>query len=250
MFNNIILEVSKDDVKNVHINNSILKKNKDLVYTVVDIENLNVNIKNKKIYILIKDEEVYIKSMTIPKVDKYKIDLIIKNKLIFLYGDKGKDILYTYVIQYERKKELKVLIFCINSQKISYLEEFINNNNIKKISLIQFCFLNYFEKYIDDKNYAFVFKYNNKIYFLGVINKKLVTNKIIDFTDIKYDFISELENIVTKVNNYENGIEGIYTVNINNDNIIKELKLNFDYKYINFGEVKNKDIIRKFIIKR
>lgn len=254
MSKDIILKVSHNDIKiaNLHIGKFMRGKNPPNEPLLKDMTNLSVNLKNKNIYIIIEGEEVYIKYLKLPNVNsKHKVNSIIKNELIFLYGKKSEDIFYTYTVLKDKDKELGVLVFCLYCSKLSNLEQFINNNKIKRINLIQFCFLSCFQSCINDKDYLFMFEYNKILYILGIFEGRLIANKILDITEgIEHLFMDGLKYILDKMESYNAEPKRIYSVNLKNEDFIKSINELNRYSYIDLGNLNNDEVIKKFTIKK
>lgn len=211
---------------------------------------LKVDLKNKNLYLIIEGEEVYIKNLVIPKVEYEMIHEIIKNELSYYFG-KIENMLFTYTIFKENKNDFEILVFCINYDKTSLLEQIIDgSNNIKKISLIQLCFLNYFQKQIDVKNYIFIFVYNNILYLIAVQDNKMIYNNLVreqnfylKFKKIVFQFIDKFLYLTDK-----SELEKIYFVNYSDEKTIDELSINFRCKIL--GNVENRKIIEYFSLNR
>ncbi|QGU95139.1 hypothetical protein GOM49_08575 [Clostridium bovifaecis] len=133
MRKSMVLKVSHDYVKSLEFSNKVPIDERLNYKSFVDVEKFNINLKNRKIYIIIEDEEVHIKHLKLPNIkSKWNLNSIIKNELIFLYGKKSEKIFYTYTILDQGEKELEVLVFCIYCDKLDCLEQYINNNKVKK----------------------------------------------------------------------------------------------------------------------
>lgn len=253
MNKDILIKVSNGDINSFKIfkkKSIITKKSHDKLF--IDTERINVNLKNRNVYILIEDEEVYIKYLKLPNTKKKQnLNNIIKNELVLLYGNKSEKIFYTYTILDKKDKELDVLVFCIYSEKLKCLEQYLNNNNIKKINLIQLCFLNYFEGIINEKDYILLFVFNNTMYLLGSVNGKMAGNKIICKENCSYKMLIDgLRYISDKLESYNAYPNNIYGVNINDESLMKYLKGIEKYNFVDMGNVEEKDILEYFTIKK
>lgn len=246
----MLLKVSHDDIKSLELYNKLLNRKRSNYESFVDTEKFNIDLKNRNIYIMIEDEEVYIKYLRLPNIkNKLNLNSIIKNELIFLYGKKSEKIFYTYTILDQGDNELEILVFCIYCDKLNCLEQYINNNKVKKINLVQFCFLNYFESVINEKDYIFIFKFNKSLYLLGMTKKKLVTNKVIKVTEYSYgELIDGLNYILDKLDVYKISEAKIYSVNFYDENFIKHINNLTKYEYVNLGNLSNDKIIEHFTI--
>lgn len=253
MFNkDIVLKVSKNQVEKIDLDKKKIKTNLQIKYSLLkNIEEYNLKVKNKNVYIVIEDVEIYIKYFKVPKTSKWNLNSIIKNELIFLYGEKAKKIFYTYTLWKDREDELEVIVFCVNCDELDCLEGFIDNNKIRKINLIQFCFLNYFSEGIREKDYIFVFKYNEMTYLLGMSGGILISNKIIKNEEKNSCILKDVfKYTLDKMNSYEIKIHKVYSVNFKNQDFCNYITLDKNYSYTNLGEVSKEKIIEYFLIKR
>ena len=143
------------------------------------IKDFQRDIWNKNLYVLVEGETVYIKMITLPLVKKYLINDMIKNELRYYYKDIDH-IAFTYKLIKKDKINMEILVFCHKGNNLDILESCIDNNiNLKKVSLIQFCFKDYYCNKINEKNYILVFYYNCYLYFLICHNDEIVANTII-----------------------------------------------------------------------
>lgn len=213
------------------------------------LKEVNIGVNGKKLFIIIEDEEIFIKLITIPKSSKESINKIIKNEIIYYFND-NKNIIYTYSVFKESKDTTEVIVFCINSEKINLLEKHIYKGRLKKISLIQFCFLNYLDYLISSKNFTFIFCYNNRLYLLGCFENQILINSVINM-DLNQE---ELFNtICVFVNNcihvyHDVEIDTIYFANYYN--AILEKKLAGYYKCVFLGNVDNSEILNYYTAKK
>ncbi|QGU95140.1 hypothetical protein GOM49_08580 [Clostridium bovifaecis] len=61
--------------------------------------------------------------------------------------------------------------------------------------------MNYYESFINEKDYMFIFKFNKSLYLLGIAKKKMVANKVIEVTEYSYnELIDGLNYILDKLN--------------------------------------------------
>ncbi|MCD3353120.1 hypothetical protein G8V09_04380, partial [Clostridium botulinum D/C] len=227
---NVLLKVSKESIKlDNKFNNRFFSKDifKDIS---------KIKIKNKNIYVVIEGEEVNIKLLKVPKVTKWNLNYLIKNELIFLYGKKADNIFYTYTIWDEDEEEREVLVFCVNSNKLNSIENVIKNNKLKSVKLIQFTIINYLKNKVDDKDYILIFKDEDKIYFLGISNEKLIANRIIE-NNIGDEFLIDIFNYtIAKMKTFNIKANNVYGINFNKTDVIKYIEHNA-YKYINLQNI-------------
>ncbi|AEB75922.1 hypothetical protein [Clostridium botulinum] len=240
---NILLKVSKESIQ---LDNKFNSRffSKDIFK---DISKLKI--KNKNIYVVIEGEEVHIKLLKVPKVTKWNLNYLIKNELIFLYGKKADNIFYTYTIWAEDEEEREVLVFCVISNKLNSIENVIKNNKLKSVKLIQFTIINYLKNKVNDKDYIVIFKDEDKIYFLGISNEKLIANRIIE-NNIEDEFLIDIFNYtISKMKTFNITANNVYGINFNKTDVIKYIEHN-SYKYVNLQNISKNKIIECFSIKR
>jgi hypothetical protein len=250
----IILQMSEEKTKAVKVNKNILNMifNKKIILkeNLDFLQNSQLIIKNKNLYILVEGEKILIKNITIPKVNKKYIDETIRNELRYNFID-VESIIYSYSLIREYDNKCDFLVFCINCEKLSLLENYIGSGTVlKRIELIQFCFMNYFYKKIINKNYCFVFSMNNYYYYLLCCNYYIVSNSIFSNCDgdIKHwrniDLLNSINKFIEENVEYNYNACCIYFSNIKVDEEVfkKYLKIPF----IDLGEVSSEEIISFF----
>lgn len=251
MKKDIILQVSDKNIHKVDYDRKgLIKKeyilNKSVVYSLDDIR---VNIKNKNVFLVIENEEIHVKHLTVPKVENHELNSIVKNRLKYLYGKKSEEIFYSYMICKEEDREIEILVFCINCDKLNGLDK----NNIKckisKVTLIQLCFLNYYQRVIADKDFLFTFKYNNNVYLLAVTDKKIVGNRIVEGSLIP-SITKDIDYMFHKINNYNGDVGKIYCVNLNDNEILNYISNINRYEAVDLGFISDEKILEHFIINR
>lgn len=237
----IILELSG----NIIIKSELLKKRLDNLEIKLDSDEIiNTNIKGKDIFVLIDEEQIFIKLISIPNVKKSHFNLIIENELKYLFKYDSQK-LYSYSIFKKHKSSIELLIFCFNSEKLFIIDKSVKyKQNFKAFYLIQFCFLCYFNNIIKDKDYFFIFLYNSSLYLLECIEDNLINNKLIkDFKGSYDEFIQAFNDM--EDNSYKeykrNGKKKIYHCNFIYSNIIVEVSKS--YECVDLGCISRKDII-------
>lgn len=240
----VILKVSECDTKCL-ILNRIIKK-----YSLTsDMEKIKITLKNKNVFILIEDEEIHIKYLKLPKVNDKSLNMIIKNQLLYSYGKKAEEIIYTYFICNKDKADIKIAVFCINGEKLKWLKNCNGNFNLKKINLIQSCYIDYFHRYVIEENYIIMFKHNLKFYIVALVNDKIIANKII--SSVEYDGIVDgLNYVISKASEYSNVIKKIYYCNFHGETFKKISIAEDRFQFINLGEIDEEGILEYFIINR
>ncbi|MCY6370329.1 hypothetical protein [Clostridium ganghwense] len=251
----IILEICNHNINSLKLGkkHKLIKEKKGLERVIIkDLEDLKTRVRKKNIYIMVEGEEIYIKYMSLPKVYGYKLDNIVENQLIHLYGRKAEEIFYSYTIYKEQENELELLVFCVNCQRLNGLKHCIKCNNvIKKVNLIQFYFLQYFKNYVLDKSYIFIFNYNENLYITAVSDDKIIANKVIRDNNENYEFvISQYDYINDKVLGLDKKINKVYSVNLNDIRFKEYLMNEKKYTYENLGEFDEEIIMETFILNR
>ncbi len=251
MKKDIILQISNNIIQKIQYKRKgILKPNYTIDKSIIhSIDDFKVVVKNRKLFLLIENEEIYIKYLRVPKIEKSDLSCIIKNRLKYLYGKKSEEILYTYTIYKEEKSEIEILIFCANCDRFNILFNSKDNYKLNKITLIQLWFFDHYEKLISDKDCLFVFRYNKNIYLLSIVNKKIVGNKIIQ-QELISSITDNIEYILHKSNSYDGNIKRIYSVNLSNDEISKYIFSFYKYESINLGFIEDESVLEHFAFSR
>jgi hypothetical protein len=262
---NMFLEVSNEEISTIEFSKNIIL-NKLSNITVGDkylrdssnIKEFQIHIKNKNLYILVEGETVFIKLITLPVVKKYLINDMIKNELRFYYKDIDH-IAFTYKLIKRTKINIEVLVFCLKGSKLDILENNIHNNiNLKKVTLIQFCFKNYYSNKIHEKNYILIFYYNFNLYFLICYDDEIVANNIVSSKElVLLKFSEEMVGFLEKYNEYANQCKNIYYSNINELNAYKSEndRLNiYEFNYLGLSnkmldDFKREELLKYIIIK-
>lgn len=219
---------------------------------VKDFKNLKIRVRNKNLYVMIEGEEIYIKCMQLPKVYGEQLDKLIQNQLIYLYGAKAEQIFYSYTIFKEKENDLEVLVFCVNCEELNQLKNFTNCNGvIKKVNLVQFCFLNYFKKYISDNNYLFIFQYNENLYLIAVVENKIIADKVVKDSEKNYEIIVRgYDYLKEKTLSLHVYINKMYCVNFQNLKFKEHMENEKEFEYRDLGEFDEGVIAQSFIYSR
>jgi hypothetical protein len=170
------------------IGNKILSNN----YNLSSSKEFLVDIKNRKLKIVLEGELVNIKLISLPAVSSKNLRTLIKDELLYYYNI-SDNVAFNYVILNKDKTSIDTAVFIVDSSKISYINEGASNNvKIQGVYLIQLCFLNYFKKNFKDKNYIFSFIYHHNLYLLYCIDNVIRHNYI--YKD--FQTIDSLETIL------------------------------------------------------
>jgi hypothetical protein len=203
-----------------------------------------INIKRKDIFVIIDEEKIFIKLISLPNVKKDLFNNLIENELNYLFKYDSQK-LYSYSIFKQHKTSIELLIFCFNSEKLSMIDKSVKfKKNFKAFYLIQFCFLFYFKNLIKDKDYFFIFSYNSSLYLLKCLGDNLINNKIIKNFNGSYVEFMESFNEIKDIGyeKYEkNNIKKVYFCNFIYSDIIIEVSKEYDC--VDLGSINRKDMI-------
>lgn len=245
---NILIELKENYIRKSKFNNKGIATEIES-YGYNALNNVNIGVNGRKLFILVEDEEIFFKLITIPKSKKEDMYKIIKNEIMY-YFNENKNIVFTYSILKENKDTVDVLVFCLNSEKINILEKHIYKSRLEKVCLIQFCFLNYFDRFIENRDFIFIFGYNDKLYFLGCLRKQMIANLIIKSDPGEEEIVNTLNTLVNKcINVYpEIEINTIYFANYYNDCLKQRLIKQYNCEYL--SSVDSMKIINYFTANR
>jgi|GEM_PF-2043422 len=212
------------------------------VYNINLLKESQFCLSNKKVYIVIEGEKINIRKMTLPKLKSNELYKLIIEELSNSYNNVDK-IFFNYIVIRDNGNNLDLAVFYSNEGKIKKIERHIlKNTRIEAVYLIQFCFLNYFNRVIIHKDFIFVFIYKAKLYCLLCINKKLLYNNVIQWNEEK--IISEVIFEFIESCRINNGVvaRNIYISNLGkdvfNDNGLEEHIIN------NLGFVSEETLIK------
>lgn len=248
----ILLKVCNNKITSFEVckNHKLAKSEKaSEIINVKDFEKLKIKIRNKNLYIIIEGEEIYIKNMRLPRVYGEQLDTLIQNQLIYLYGTKAEEIFYSYTIFKEKQNEVEVLVFCVNCEELNEFKNYTNYSGvIKKVNLVQFCFLNYFKKYISDDNYFFIFKYNENLYLIAVAENKVIADKVVKDSE-------ENDEIILRAYNYLKEralavyvhINKMYCANFHNLKFKEYVENEKELEYRDLGKFGETVILQSFV---
>jgi hypothetical protein len=213
------------------------------------LRDIYIDLKRKKVSILLEGEEINIKMMTLPKIKKVALYDLIKKELFYYFKDLD-NIVFNYNILKEHKSKFDILVFCVDERKINFVKKCLNTNiKIQGVYLIQFSFLNYFKPKIKEKNYGFVFIYRENLYFLYCIENMVLHNNVYkiaaDSTELKnllYNFMQNSKIL------YDKEVTKVYFANCSSiqtpyDEIDK-------ITYENLGDIEETELINSVAIKR
>lgn len=223
----------------IEINDESIISSEEIIHGLKNRKNKFFEIfRNRDIYLIIKDKEIYIKLINFPKVKSNQLAKLIENELKY-YMNFTNEMLYSYCIYKEYRNSIDVLVYCIHFNKLYVIDSLANNKLVvKKINPIQVIYVNYFNKGINVDNYILIFQNENKIYFLACLNKKLICNYVCNAEITYIDFQRKLEKLINKAENFEKTsvFNEIYFLDFKNKemiNLVSQQYLCNDLGYVN-----------------
>lgn len=250
MFNNYVVEIEENKMIDISLMKKLpLKSGFKIMKSVMpsgDIDGINVDIRRKKIYVIVEGEEVYIKLITIPRVHYSKIEGLIKGELLY-YFKEIENILFTYSILKEDDRCFEVIIFCLNADKIDVLQKnFCDISQVKGIYLIQFCILNFMKKTINEDSFNVVFSLKKSLYLMEVKYNILKQNRVIKEVTSSEEFKFKVNSFIKYKMSSHNDVN-TYFVNIENKVWLEEYLKEGCFK--DLGKLSDKEIIESSTIK-
>lgn len=249
MFDNYVVEIEENKMLDIRLMKKLpLKSSFKIMKSIMpsgDITGVNVDIHRKKIYVIVEGEEVYIKLITIPRVNYSKIEDLIRGELLY-YFKEIENILFTYSILKEADRCFEVIVFCLNADKIDVLQKsFCDISQVKGIYLIQFCILNFMKKTINEDNFNVVFSLKKSLYLMEVKFNILKKNRVIKEVMSSEEFKFQVDDFIKyKISSYND--ENTYFVNIDNKVWIEEYIKEGCFK--DLGRFSEKEIIENSTI--
>lgn len=210
IFNNkLIIYGNNEESKAIEVKKTILnnvKFNKE--YNNEQIK--SISLKNKTITLIIEGEELFIKTISIPKVSKRYVYYILRNEITEQYGEK---VMFSYEIIKEEKACYNIILYCFHENKYPLLKDSsIYNCNGLRINFIQNYVKDLYIKEIKEKKFILLFSYRNYIYLLKVKNNILTYNKVINSLDFTYD---EINGTIKRFIEKNKKDYNMYSINLN-----------------------------------
>lgn len=241
--NKSILEVNDKEMVMINykgnpFNRKIYKvEEKNCVYNPIK------SLANRNVTVIIEDEEVYIKKLTLPNVEEKILEKMISDELKVYYRME-EDICFSYSILCRNKYNMQIALFYINSHKLKKLD-FKNVKKIKAVYMIQFCFIVYIKKKIKSiEKYILASMYNNNLYILFCESDILTANCVFkNFSGSNLEFKERLNNFI-RLNRCSAGFEKLYLLGLNKATIDG---IEAQYKYEDLGNIHRQDIFKCFV---
>ncbi|MGE5627476.1 MAG: hypothetical protein ACM3X7_05075 [Solirubrobacterales bacterium] len=147
-------------------------------------------LKGKKLKLIVKDEEVYILNMVLPKLNRFALNDVIRGELSLRYKN-NDNIMFDYSIISKSNNKIHARVFCFHFEDKKTINSVIEAGGIiKSVIPVQFHVLEKYHRKIKHKNYYFVFIYFDRIYLMEVINNIVEMNKIVNEFTLEEKFKS------------------------------------------------------------
>ncbi|MFT8314666.1 MAG: hypothetical protein ABF633_10540 [Clostridium sp.] len=193
--------------------------------------------------IIMENEEIYIKYITIPKINKDKIEKIVRDELRFYYRTDA-DITFSYSVLKKNKTSFDLIVFYINSNILNDID-LKDTRNVKAIYLIQFCYAKYLKDISKYNNYIIAFIHNQRLYFV-FCEKKLIKCSYIfrNFKESAVEFEKCLEYFINLDKNIEDNFEMIYILGFKEETVA-DIKISYCIE--NLGSINQSKLLCKVI---
>ncbi|MEY8762295.1 MULTISPECIES: hypothetical protein [Clostridium] len=166
---------------------------------ITSVNEIKVNLRNKKLVVLVHGEEVYVMSMTLPKVGRKNIYRIIEEEIENKFK-KMNDIMFSYRIIRHFRHSLEIMVFCMNYDSRKLIEECHSAGFcVKGIVPVQFYIWETYRNKIKSESYIFILMRNGILYFMVCHENKMVLNNVFENMK-KSDFFYILRQFQMKLN--------------------------------------------------
>lgn len=197
----------------------------------------------KNLTIIMENEEIYIKYITIPKINNEKIEKIVRDELRFYYRT-DTDITFSYSILKKNKTSLDLIVFYINSNILNDID-LNNTGNVKAIFLIQFCYAKYLKDISKYNKYIIAFIHNQRLYFVFCEKGLIKCNYIFrNFKESAVEFEKCLEYFINLNKQIEDNFKMIYILGFKEETV-SDIKIS--YRLENLGNISQSKLFRKVI---
>jgi len=204
-----------------------------------EILNSDVEFKNNSIMIM-ENEEIYIKYITIPRVSRDKAEKIVRDELNSYYGIQ-ENITFTYSILKKNKTNMELGVFYINSKNLNDM----NLKNIKALYLIQFCYAEYLKSIIKQDKYIFLFLHNSKLYTIYCDKGLIKYNYIFrNFKESSEEFKACLDYFINLNREIKHSFKVIYISGVKEE-IIADIKKIYNFE--NLGKIEEDKLFKKVV---
>ena len=216
------IEINGGEIKFIKENIKHLKKDKNFYCTYDDNKNSRIEIKEilrkSNLNVIIEGEEIFLHRMLVPKMNKGRMNLFVKNKVIEIFHH-IENIIFDYEVINVRRKEIEIIIYCINIKDSLFMkEEMFSGSTIKSVIPIQQLYINKYKKKIKNREFTMIIYRNKYVYIVEMKNNTLVRNKVIN--EVKEDSNLEILEFF-KASNNEEYKKGLYIITENKGENIK-----------------------------
>ncbi|WP_368487843.1 hypothetical protein [Clostridium sp. BJN0013] len=205
MWQKAFLEVGRKNIiyreickKNFFIN--LFSRSKKKIIFSNKLQDIKVNLKNKKLYILVHGEEIYITYMDLPKMKSENLYRVVKNELESRFKNID-NIMFSYEIVKRGKHSLGLIVFCMNWSNMN-IAKVCNDKggNIKEIMPIQFYVWSTYKNKLGKENYIFTLIKEDTLYLMACEGDKIIFNNVFKNIIVKEEFLGVLEQFKFKLN--------------------------------------------------
>jgi len=160
--------------------------------------------------IILEGEEIFVHNIFVPKVNKIKLDLIVKNQVIKIFYD-IENIIFNYEIIRNKRGKLEVAIFCINvKDSLLMNRELFLGANINSVIPIQQLYTNKYNKKIKNGEFTLIIYRNRYVYIIEVENGTIRANRVINGS--KENVNIEILAFLREISGEEHNNKGIYII--------------------------------------
>lgn len=211
------IEISEEEIKFVKEKIKDLKKDKNFYCIYCSKKNYKdsdvvaeENLRKLNLDIILEGEEIFVHNIFVPKVNKIKLDLIVKNQVIKIFYD-IENIIFNYEIIRNKRGKLEVAIYCINvKDSLLMNRELFLGSNINSVIPIQQLYTNKYNKKIKNGEFTLIIYRNKYVYIIEVENGTIRANRVINGS--KENVNIEILAFLREINGEEHNNKGIYII--------------------------------------
>ncbi|BAH06160.1 hypothetical protein [Clostridium kluyveri] len=164
------------------------------------LQDIKVNLKNKRLCILVHGEEIYITYMDLPKMKRESLNRVVRNELKSRFKNMD-NIMFSYEIVKHSKHSLGLIVFCMNWSNMNIAKVCDDKGgNIRGIMPIQFYIWSTYKDKLGKGNYIFTLIKEDTLYLMACEDDKVVFNNVFKNIIIKEEFLGILEEFKFKLN--------------------------------------------------
>jgi hypothetical protein len=207
------------------------------------LNDIHVNLNSKKVCVILNEEQLQIKLMTLPKTNPENLKHLIRNELFYSFKE-AENMSFSYEILKESNSNFELIVYATSCNNLKLAERYLSSKaRITGVYLIQFCLLECYKKKLKNKSYFLFFNYMGSLYLMCCYNHQLFHNKIVkrdegnkDFTSIFNDFLNQI-----KFMDYKEP-EVVYFANFSSEEF-KQVCIE-DIACENLGEINHKHLMK------